>query len=203
MHCRCECKLAQPLWKNRKKVLQHSNNRITILLSNTTPGYITKEKETIILKRYLYTHIHIITALFTVVKVWKQPINRWKRKCDTHTHTHTQTLFRLMPVNYGNMDEKESITLSEISKTERQILQSIAYMWNPENKQKTVLNSWREAKRLSRVWLFATPWTLAYQVPSPMGFSRQECWSGLPFPSPGIFPTQESNPGLLHHRQTL
>ena len=36
-----------------------------------------------------------------------------------------------------------------------------------------------------------------------MGFSRQEYWSGLPFPSPGVFPTQGLNPGLLHCRQTL
>ena len=40
-------------------------------------------------------------------------------------------------------------------------------------------------KSLSRVRLFATPWTVAYQAPPSMGFSRQECWSGLPFPSPG------------------
>ena len=39
-------------------------------------------------------------------------------------------------------------------------------------------------KSLSRVRLFATPWTVAYQAPLSMGFSRQECWSGLPFPSP-------------------
>ena len=37
-----------------------------------------------------------------------------------------------------------------------------------------------------------TPWTLAYQAPSLMGFSRQECWSGLPFPSPGDLP----DPGI-------
>ena len=36
-----------------------------------------------------------------------------------------------------------------------------------------------------------------------MGFSRHEYWSGLPFPSPGIFPTQGWNPGLLHCRQML
>ena len=36
---------------------------------------------------------------------------------------------------------------------------------------------------LSRVQLFATPWTVAYQAPPSMGFSRQEYWSGLPFPS--------------------
>ena len=37
---------------------------------------------------------------------------------------------------------------------------------------------------LSRVRLFATPWTVAYHAPPSMGFSRQEYWSGLPFPSP-------------------
>ena len=38
---------------------------------------------------------------------------------------------------------------------------------------------------LRRVQLFATPWTVAYQAPLSMEFSRQECWGGLPFPSPG------------------
>ena len=38
---------------------------------------------------------------------------------------------------------------------------------------------------LNGVWLFATPWTVAYQAPLSMGFSRQEYWSGLPFPPPG------------------
>ena len=42
-----------------------------------------------------------------------------------------------------------------------------------------------EVKSLSRVRLFATPWTVAYLAPPSMGFSRQEYWSGLPFPSPG------------------
>ena len=42
-----------------------------------------------------------------------------------------------------------------------------------------------KVKLLSRVRLFATPWTVAYQAPQSMGFSRQEYWSGLPFPSPG------------------
>ena len=47
-------------------------------------------------------------------------------------------------------------------------------------------------KSLSRVRLFATPWTVAYQAPPSMGFSRQECWNGLPFPSPGDLP----HPGI-------
>ena len=45
-----------------------------------------------------------------------------------------------------------------------------------------------KVKLLSRVQLFATPWTVAYQAPPFMGFSRQECWNGLPFPSPGDRP---------------
>ena len=49
-----------------------------------------------------------------------------------------------------------------------------------------------KAKSLSRVRLFATPWTVAHQAPLSMGFSRQEYWSGLPFPSPGDLP----DPGL-------
>ena len=42
----------------------------------------------------------------------------------------------------------------------------------------------KKVKLLSRVRLFATAWTVAYQAPSSMEFSRQEYWSGLPFPSP-------------------
>ena len=46
----------------------------------------------------------------------------------------------------------------------------------------------KKVKSLSCVQLFATPWTVAYQAPLPMGFSRQEYWSGLLFPSPGDLP---------------
>jgi len=45
---------------------------------------------------------------------------------------------------------------------------------------------------LSRVQLFVTPWTVACQAPLSVGFSRQEYWSGLPFPPPGDLP----NPGI-------
>ena len=48
---------------------------------------------------------------------------------------------------------------------------------------------------LSRIQFFVTPWTVAYQVPSSMGFSRQECWSGLPSPSPGDLPDPGIEPG--------
>ena len=57
------------------------------------------------------------------------------------------------------------------------------------------------------------PWTVAHQTTLSMGFSRQDNWSGLPFPSPGDLPDpgiesrsttlQASNPGLPYFRQTL
>ena len=50
-------------------------------------------------------------------------------------------------------------------------------------------------KSLSRVQLFAIPWAVAYQAPPSLGFSRQEYWSGLPFPSPGDLPNPEIEPG--------
>ena len=51
-----------------------------------------------------------------------------------------------------------------------------------------------KVKSLSHVRLFATPWIVAYQVPLAMGFSRQEYWSGLPFPSPGDLPDPGTEP---------
>ena len=47
-------------------------------------------------------------------------------------------------------------------------------------------SEWTKYSKLSRVRLLATPWTVAYQAPPSMGFSRQEYWSGVPSPSPGI-----------------
>ena len=51
-----------------------------------------------------------------------------------------------------------------------------------------------KVKLLNRVRLFVTPWTIAYQASPSMGFSRQEYWSGLPFPSPGDFPNPVIEP---------
>ena len=57
----------------------------------------------------------------------------------------------------------------------------------------------RKVKLLSRVQLFVTPGTVAHQAPPSMGFSRQEYWSGLPFPSPGDLP----DPGIEPWSPTL
>ena len=56
-----------------------------------------------------------------------------------------------------------------------------------------------KVKSLSRVRLFATPRTVAYQASLSMGFSRQQYWSGLPFPSPGDLP----DPGIEPRSPTL
>ena len=56
----------------------------------------------------------------------------------------------------------------------------------------TLLKVKVKVKSLGHVRLFVTPGTVAYQAPQSMEFSRQEYWSGLPFPSPGDLP----NPGI-------
>ena len=56
-----------------------------------------------------------------------------------------------------------------------------------------------KVKSLSRVQLFVIPWTLDHQAPPSIGFSRQEYWSGLPFPSPGDLP----DPGIELWSPTL
>ena len=55
------------------------------------------------------------------------------------------------------------------------------------------------AQSLSFVWLFVIPWTVAHQPPLSMGFSRQEYWSGLPFPPPGDLLV----PGIEHASPVL
>ena len=52
-----------------------------------------------------------------------------------------------------------------------------------------------KVKSLSRVRLFAIPWTVVHQASLSMGFSRQEYWSALPFPSPGDLPDSGIEPG--------
>ena len=70
--------------------------------------------------------------------------------------------------------------------------------WGPTESnttERTHIYIWyreKKVKSLSRVRLFATPWTVAHQAPPSMGFSRQEYWSGLPFPSPRGLP----DPGI-------
>ena len=60
-----------------------------------------------------------------------------------------------------------------------------------------------DCESLSHVRLSATPWTAAHKVPLSIRFPRQEYWSGLTFPSLGVFLTRRSSPGLQLCRQLL
>ena len=71
-----------------------------------------------------------------------------------------------------------------------QIYDGVLVLEFTENEEKE-----KKVKSLSRVRLFAISWTVAYQAPLPMEFSRQEYWSGLPFPFPGDLPNPGIEPG--------
>ena len=60
-----------------------------------------------------------------------------------------------------------------------------------------------KVKSFSRVWLFETPWTAAYQAPLSMGFSRQEYWSGVPLPSPYAFLGLPQSSMVPHEKEIL
>ena len=66
----------------------------------------------------------------------------------------------------------------------------MSWLWNLRVTEGKYKNDYAVAAvySLSRVWLFATPWTVACQAPLSMGFPRRKYWSGLPFPSPGDLP---------------
>ena len=73
--------------------------------------------------------------------------------------------------------------------------QKVETQADAETKEETSAHGKVKVKPLSRVQLFATPWTIAHQAPPSMGFSRPEYWSGLPFPSPGDLPDPGIEPG--------
>ena len=68
----------------------------------------------------------------------------------------------------------------------KKFLSTIIKIRKPNVQQPLSRERERDVKSLSRVQLFAIPWTVAYQAPLSMGFSRQEYWSGVPIPSPTI-----------------
>ena len=70
-------------------------------------------------------------------------------------------------------------------------LQDFHFMFSSQLALQHVLPS-----HVSRVHLFVTPWTIAHQAPLSMGFSRQEYWSRMPCPLPGIKPTTLTSPAL-------
>ena len=134
--------------------------------------------------KWLSMHVHVLAWGFPGVTVLK----------------------KTQPVNAGNTRSIGSIPWSGRSPRERNV-NSLQYSCLNNSMHRGawqttvhgVTNSWTwlsmhaqhyyvhtglaKVKLCSCVWLFATPWTVAYQAPPSMGFSRQGSWSGLPFPS--------------------
>ena len=122
----------------------------------------SKVKKISISKKYLY--LMFTAALFTIDKTWRQP------KCPL-TDDWIRKLWCIYICENTIQLAIEGIMLSEIRQTEKDKYCLISPM--------LLLLS-----HFSCVRLCVTPWTAALQAPPSLGFSRQEHWSGLPFPSP-------------------
>ena len=93
-----------------------------------------------------------------------------------------------------------ALTHEEKSGSCMECMRRLQAIYQGKGKEKTwKVQKGHKVKSLSRVRLFATPWTVAYHAPPSMGFSRQEYWSGLPFPSPRDLP----DPGIEPRSPTL
>ena len=107
-------------------------------------------------------------------------------KCQPDWATGSPSICAYMP---GHDSLCSPMDLSPSGSSVREILRARILEWiaKPSSRKER-----KKVKLLHRVWLFVTPWTVAYQVPPSMGFSRQEYWSGSPFPYPGDLP----DPGI-------
>ena len=85
--------------------------------------------------------------------------------------------------------------LERIDEQSENIKENIRMSQNLKSTISELKNTIKKVKSLSYVRFFATSWTVAYQAPPSMGFSRQEYWNGLPFPSPGDLPNPGFEPG--------
>ena len=107
----------------------------------------------------------------------------------THPEIFTQTCSHFIQIA-AHLSHSQRSPLTTISKKPvffiPNLLPCFMFLYGP----------WKlRVKLLSRVWLFATPWTVDCQAPPSVGFSRQEYWSGLLFPSPGDLPDLGIEPG--------
>ena len=129
-----------------------------------------------ILSRYIWSHRACLQDSETPYKTIKQSTDILDSKAVSHKYA------MLCHVK-ENMENEIYFIVKNLSAKKK----SISHQ-NAHQREKQVSEFKSEVKSLSRVQLFATQCTVAYQAPLPAGFSRQECWSGLPFPSPGDLP---------------
>ena len=92
---------------------------------------------------------------------------------------------------YHIKKQRHYFTRKDLSSQSYGFSSSHVWMWKLDYKTAEKV----KVKLFSHVQLFGTPWTIAYQASLSIGFSRQEYWSGLPFPSPGDLPNPGIEPG--------
>ena len=96
----------------------------------------------------------------------------------------------------GSSPSRDQTHVSYVSCIGRWVLFHECHTWEAQNP----FEKWKwTCVSLSCVWLFVTPWTVPYQAPPSMGFSRQEYQSGLPFPLPNLKPTLRSQTDDMKH----
>ena len=125
----------------------------------------------------------------------------WANSNFWHTEIHWNLPVRMDIPGSGKNEIWSSQTLNPVDISPALMLHRI---FSTTGKNSQTFSPWllwlsEWVKSLSHVQLFATPWTVAQQAPPSMGFSRQEYWSGLPFPSPGDLP----DPGIEPRSPTL
>ena len=179
-----KCKLGQPWYKTvwwflRKLKIELPYN-LAILFLGKYPYKTKIQKETCILR--------FITELFIIRETWKQPkclsTDEWIREIwYVQWNTAAANSLQSCPTLCDPIDS------SPPGSPIPGILQARTLEWVAIS----FSNVWKwkvRVKSLSRDWLLVIPWTTAYQAPPPMGFSRQEYWSGVPMPSPQWNTTQ-------------
>ena len=124
--------------------------------------------------------------------------------CKLHsTHHVWQELWVYLPheKEFSSSEDRNHASFIIVPSRPSRVLSQqwlIQFVWGMNNRNNSFIHHAQcakvKAKSLSRVWLFATPWTVACQALQSMGFSRQEYWSGLPFPSPGNLPDPGTEP---------
>ena len=116
-----------------------------------------------------------------------QPMRFPSHTCNTFNNSYGTIIFSYEALNHNANDIDKNILNPLFFWADVLVISSFS--------GKSPLLSVFCAQSLSCVWLFATPWTVVLQAPLCMGFSRQEYWSGLLFPSPGdlSWPRNQTN----------
>ena len=143
---------------------------------------LVKYLEKTIIWKNIWTPM-FIAALFITTKTQKEP------KCPS-TDEWIKKMWYIYKMEYYSAIKGWNNAISnnmngprdchtEWSKSEKETYHILSLICGLKKKKLQMKSKKAKAKSLSRVRLFATPWTVAYQAPPSMGFSRQEHWSGL------------------------